>query len=125
MLAAVLVAGWSIGRSRPPSALEPATIRALNGRADRFGLRPPHLWTATPFRDDDSNIAMDTLRLLGIVRRRVDRPVVGRKAYVRWWERIRALIVLGAIVIGLGLLLAVVVGVMILSLGFMLERAIS
>lgn len=100
-------------------------IRTLNGRAGRFGPRSPHVWATTPFRDDDSNIAMDALRVLGIMRRRVDRPVVGRKAYVRWWERIRALIVLGAIVIGLGLLLAVVVGVMILSLGFMLERAIS
>ena len=68
---------------------------------------------------------MDTLRVLGIVRRRVDRPVVGRRAYVRWWERIRALIVLTAIVVGLGLLLAVLVGVTVLGLGFMLERAIS
>ena len=75
--------------------------------------------------EDDTNIIMDTLRVLGIVRKRVDRPVVGRKAYVRWWERLRALIALGGVVIGLGIALAAVVGITVLSLGFLLERAIS
>ena len=121
----VLVAGLWAGGSRPPWALEPATIRTTNGRVDRVRRLPIQALAATPLRDDDSNIVMDTLRVLGIVRRRVERPVVGRTAYVRWWERIRALIVLAAIVVGLGLLLAVLVGVTVLGLGFMLERAIS
>lgn len=121
----VLGAGLWIGGSRPPWALEPATIRTTSGRVTRIRRLSSHLTAATPLRDDDSNIVMDTLRVLGIVRRRVDRPVVGRRAYVRWWERIRALIVLTAIVVGLGLLLAVLVGVTVLGLGFMLERAIS
>lgn len=75
--------------------------------------------------DDDSNIVMDSLRVLGIVRKRVDRPVVGRKAYVRWWERVRAIIVLSAIVVSLGVALAAVIGVTVLSFGFLLEQAIS
>jgi len=75
--------------------------------------------------EDDTNIIMDSLRVIGLVRRRVDRPIVGRKAYVRWWERIRAIIVLAALVVGLGIALAAVVGITVLGLGFLLERAIS
>ena len=75
--------------------------------------------------EDDTSIIMDSLRAIGLVRRRVDRPVVGRKAYVRWWERIRAIIVLAALVVGLGIALAAVVGISVLGLGFLLERAIS
>ena len=75
--------------------------------------------------EDDTNIIMDSLRAVGLVRRRVDRPLVGRKAYVRWWERIRAIIVLAALVVGLGIALAAVVGITVLGLGFLLERAIS
>jgi hypothetical protein len=75
--------------------------------------------------EDDTNIIMDSLRAIGLVRHRVDRPIVGRKAYVRWWERIRAIIVLAALVVGLGIALAAVVGITVLGLGFLLERAIS
>lgn len=75
--------------------------------------------------EDDTNIIMDSLRAIGLVRRRVDRPIVGRKAYVRWWERIRAIIVLAALVAGLGIALAALVGITVLGLGFLLERAIS
>ena len=75
--------------------------------------------------NDDFNIVMDSLRALGIVRKRVDRPVVGRKAYTRWWERLRAVIVLSAIVTSLGIFLAAIVGVTVLSLGFLLEHAIG
>ncbi len=76
-------------------------------------------------RDNAWAITLDSLRVLGIVRRQVDRPIVGRRAYVRWWERLRALIVLAAIVVGLGIALAVIIGVTVLSAGFLLERAIS
>lgn len=75
--------------------------------------------------DDDMNLVMDSLRALGLVRRRVERPVVGRKAYVRLWERVRALVVLSAIVIGLGVALAAAIGVVVLGAGFLLEQAIS
>ena len=74
---------------------------------------------------DATNIIMDSLRAVGLVRRRVDRPIVGRKAYVRWWVRIRAIIVLAALVVGLAIALAAVVGISVLGLGFLLERAIS
>ncbi len=86
----------------------------------------PSMLGVVPVDDeDDTNIIMDSLRAIGLVRRRVDRPIVGRKAYVRWWERIRAIIVLAALVVGLGIALAAVVGITVLGLGFLLERAIS
>lgn len=68
---------------------------------------------------------MESLRTLGIIRREVERPVVGKKAYVRVWERVRAILVLGAIIAGLGVLLAGTIGVLSLALGFLLEQAIG
>lgn len=70
-------------------------------------------------------IALDSLRALGILRRSVDRPVVGRKAYVRWWERVRALIVLASIVVGLGMALAAAIGISLIVMGTFLEQAVS
>ena len=122
----VLGAGLMIStRLRAPT--QPATIAATIGR--RFiSSDDDQTWLQLHAQmrfDDDSNIVMDSLRVLGIVRKRVDRPIVGRKAYTRWWERLRAIIVLSAIVISLGIALAAIVGVTVLSLGFLLEQALS
>ncbi len=76
-------------------------------------------------RKQSERSLIKALRILGILRRKVDQPVAGRKAYPRWWERLRALIVLVGIVSGIGVGLAAVVGVTILGLGFLLEQAIS
>ena len=102
-------------------------VRDPNGRERRRRRRNPDFFAVVPIEDDEerTNIILDSLRVLGIVRRRVDRPVVGRKAYVRWWERLRAIIVLAALVVALGIALAAVIGITVLSLGFLLERAIS
>jgi len=101
-------------------------VRAANGSEQLRRRVGPSMLGVVPVDDeDDTNIIMDSLRAIGLVRRRVDRPIVGRKAYVRWWERIRATIVLAALVVGLGIALAAVVGITVLGLGFLLERAIS
>ena len=101
-------------------------VRAANDSEQlRRRLGPSMLGVVPVDDEDDTNIIMDSLRAIGLVRRRVDRPIVGRKAYVRWWERIRAIIVLAALVVGLGIALAAVVGITVLGLGFLLERAIS
>ncbi len=65
------------------------------------------------------------LRTVGILRQPAPRPVVGPNAYVRLWQRLRSLTVLAAIVIGLGIVLAVVIGVIVLGLAFLLENSIS
>ena len=92
ILVLVLVAGVLGATVWPPSRLQPATARTSNGRERPRRVDSPtaEFFTASVDDDDDTNIVMDTLRVLGIVRRRVDRPVVGRRAYVRWWERLRA-----------------------------------
>ena len=101
-------------------------VRAANGSEQLRRRVGPSMLCVVPVDDeDDTNIIMDSLRAIGLVRRRVDRPIVGRKAYVRWWERIRAIIVLAALVAGLGIALAALVGITVLGLGFLLERAIS
>lgn len=101
-------------------------VRAANGSEQLKRRVGPSMLGVVPVDDeDDTNIIMDSLRAIGLVRRRVDRPIVGRKAYVRWWERVRAIIVLAALVVGLGIALAAVVGITVLGLGFLLERAIS
>ncbi len=101
-------------------------VRAANGSEQLRRRIGPSMLGVVPVDDeDDTNIIMDSLRAIGLVRRRVDRPIVGRKAYVRWWERIRAIIVLAALVLGLGIALAAVIGIAVLGLGFLLERAIS
>ncbi len=101
-------------------------VRAANGSEQLRRRIGPSMLGVVPVDDeDDTNIIMDSLRAIGLVRRRVDRPIVGRKAYVRWWERIRAIIVLAALVVGLGIALAAVIGIAVLGLGFLLERAIS
>lgn len=76
-------------------------------------------------KDDDTSIVMDSLRALGIVRRGIERPEVGRRAYVRVWERVRAFIVLSAIIVTIGVMLAATIGVMVLAAGFLLEQAIA
>ena len=68
---------------------------------------------------------IEVLRFFGLARRPIPRPVVGKKAYVRWWERMRATILLGAIVIVLGFIVAAVIGIAVLAAGFLLEQAIS
>ena len=75
--------------------------------------------------EDERLGVIDVLRFFGLARRTVPRPILGRKAYVRWWERLRASVVLVAIVIGMGFLLAAIVGVIVLGAGFLLEQAIS
>jgi len=68
---------------------------------------------------------IEVLRFFGLARRPISRPIVGKKAYVRWWERLRAGIMLGAIVIVLGFVVAAVIGIVVLTAGFLLEQAIS
>jgi hypothetical protein len=125
ILVLVLVAGILGTGLRPPTSMQPAMVRAANGSEQLRRRMGPSMLGVVPADDDDTNIIMDSLRAIGLVRRRVDRPIVGRKAYVRWWERIRAIIVLAALVVGLGIALAAVVGITVLGLGFLLERAIS
>ena len=68
---------------------------------------------------------IDVLRVLGLARRAVPRPVVGPKAYPQWWQRVLALLALAAVVVGIGFALAALVGLMVVVAGFLLEQAIS
>lgn len=49
------------------------------------------------------------------------REIHGRRARIRWWHRIRAIVVLAALVILLGILLAGLVAVLFFVMTFVLE----
>lgn len=83
------------------------------------------LLAAVSQSDDGANSVVEALRTLGILRDPNPAPTVGRRAYVRWWERVRAALFLVAVLIALGVVLAVVIGVTVLIAGFLLEQAIS
>ena len=68
---------------------------------------------------------IDVLRVLGLARRAVPHPVVGPKAYVQWWQRVLALLMLIVLVGIIGFVLAAAVGIMVVVAGFLLEQAIS
>lgn len=83
------------------------------------------LRSAGPTRPRRRIRLIDVLRVLGLARRAVPRPVVGPKAYPQWWQRLLALVVLIALVVGIGFALAALVGLLVVVAGFLLEQAIS
>ena len=134
----VLVTGDLVGRSvRPQWRLQPAKATtkydSAYGRTRLDSIRFSVWLAASNYgneqsstgRNQPSELVASSLRAVGILRRTVERPVVGPKAYVRLWQRLRSLIVLGAIVVGLGIAVAVVIGVIVVGLAFLLENAIS
>ena len=62
---------------------------------------------------------------LGIAPRDPDPVVVGRKAYVQWWERVRAAVALVVLVVLLGLATAAAVGALFFVGGFVLEQIVG
>ena len=88
---------------------------------------PPSLRRARPLnaRPRRRIRLIDVLRVLGLARRAVPRPVVGPQAYPQWWQRLVALVLLAALVTVIGIVLAALVGVMVVVAGFLLEQAIS
>ena len=80
------------------------------------------VWAARPKRRVR---LIDVLRVLGLARRAVPRPVVGPRAYPQWWQRVLALLILMALVVVIGFVLAAFVGLMVVVAGFLLEQAIS
>jgi hypothetical protein len=63
--------------------------------------------------------------VLGMAPRGPDPVVVGRKAYVQWWERIRAAVVLTVLVVLLGLATAAAIGALFFVGGFLLEQIVG
>jgi len=53
------------------------------------------------------------------------RVLTGRRARIRWWHRVRSVVLLAVFVVGGGIALATVVGVTIFLSGFLVEQAIG
>ena len=58
-------------------------------------------------------------------RRDSSAPVVGRGAYPRWWERLRAVFGLAALNVALGIAVAIAFALIVVMVGFAFEVAIS
>jgi|GEM_PF-1240531 len=108
----------------PHHRLQPATL-------DRRFRRRTHQLASTGnplvshllnFGNREDSIVLDTLRVLGLARRSVERPVSGPKAYTRWWERLRAVIGLIVLVTILGIVLAVATGIALFGFLYLLEQ---
>ena len=59
---------------------------------------------------------------VGLGNRPPEPPVVGPAASVQWWERVRSLVILSALVLVLGLLLAGLIGAIVAIAGYLLEQ---
>tara|TARA_Y100000590_G_scaffold128994_1_gene147498 strand:+ start:48947 stop:49195 length:249 start_codon:yes stop_codon:yes gene_type:complete len=53
------------------------------------------------------------------------RVISGKSAKIRWWHRLRSLILLGVFVIFGGIFMASLIGLIIFAGGFLLEQAIG
>ena len=53
------------------------------------------------------------------------RVVTGHRARIRWWHRVRSVVLLTTVVVGGGVALATVIGVGIFLSGFLVEQAIG
>ena len=53
------------------------------------------------------------------------RVISGKSAQIRWWHRLRSLILLGVFVIFGGIFMASLIGLIIFAGGFLLEQAIG
>ena len=53
------------------------------------------------------------------------RVITGRKAHIRWWHRLRSLVLLAVFVVVAGVAVATAIGLMVFLSGFLLEQAIG
>lgn len=93
-----------------------------------------HLATAAPRenrhapnspRGDSPFMSRPWWGYLGLGYQQPEQPVLGKNAKVRWWQRLRAVVMLAVIVVLLGILVAGLVGATIFLAGYLLETAVS
>ena len=135
----VLGALLHVGPWSTPSALQPATVptgRGAGTGADRWKRPFPRvtlLLLAVRGRplppSGDTELAVQrgwgVFARLGVGLQPPRRVVTGRRARIRWWHRVRSVVLLAVFVVGGGIALATVVGVTIFLSGFLVEQAIG
>lgn len=68
---------------------------------------------------------MSVLRSVGFARRSVPQPVLGKKAYVTWRQRITSLVLLFVLMLVICLVMVAVIGVLIVATFLFVEVAIA
>ncbi len=93
-----------------------------------------HLATAAPRenphaphspRGDSPMMSRPWWGYLGLGYQQPEQPTVGKNAKVRWWQRLRAVVMLAVIVVLLGIAVAGLIGAMVFLAGYLLETAVS
>ena len=147
--------GYGLTRRSQPGAVQPAMVRVRSGAATRQGhpVRPdptfgpagfllrsliPSLAPVTPIHraghtrlppSGDVEYAVDRSwspgARLGIWYQPPRRVVTGRRAHIRWWHRIRSVVLLTAFVVIGGVAMATAIGITLFLSGFLVEQAIG
>ncbi len=150
----VLVLGAvGYGRSRrfPPGAFQTATVSAASGTSTRTGTGTgTGTWRIAPIRVDqpagfrrmvhqarssllpptgDLEYAIDRpwspAARLGIWFQPPRRAPTGRQAHIRWWHRVRSVVLLALFVVMGGMATATAIGITVFLSGFLVEQAIG
>jgi hypothetical protein len=144
----VLVLGAvGYGRSRrfPPGAIQPATVPAASGtstRADTWRIAPIRVDQPAGFRRMVHQARSSLLPPTGDLEYAIDRPwspaarlgiwfqpprrvPTGRQAHIRWWHRVRSVVLLALFVVMGGVATATAIGITVFLSGFLVEQAIG
>ncbi|MFT6549278.1 MAG: hypothetical protein ACJA0A_000413 [Acidimicrobiales bacterium] len=145
--------GYGMSRRFPPGAVQPAMVRAWSGAATRrdhpgwsgttiwptgrllpAGLAfPPglvlHAGRAHMAPSGEVEYAIDRSwspgARLGVWFQPPRRVVTGRRAHLRWWHRIRSIVLLTAFIVIGGVATATAIGIGMFLSGFLVEQAIG
>jgi hypothetical protein len=127
--------GYELSRRLPPGAVQPAMVGASSGTDTSPGPAVAHTGflhragrTLLP-PSGEVEYAIDRSwtpgARLGVWFQPPRRVVTGHRAHIRWWHRVRSVILLtGFVVIG-GMATATAIGITLFLSGFLVEQAIG
>ena len=146
--------GYGGSRRFPPGAIQPATVPAASGtgtRADTWRIAPIRVdqppapsWVDPPAggRRMVHHARGSLLPPTGDLEYAIDRPwspaarlgiwfqpprrvPTGRQAHIRWWHRVRSVVLLALFVVMGGVATATAIGITVFLSGFLVEQAIG
>ena len=133
--------GYGLSRRLPPGAVQPAMVGASSGTATWPGPTVVPTWCRLPTGflhragrtllppSGEVEYAIDQSwapgARLGVWFQPPRRVVTGHRAHIRWWHRVRSVVLLtGFVVIG-GVATATAIGITLFLSGFLVEQAIG
>ena len=129
----------------PPGAIQPATVPATSGIgiwANTWKIAPRRTDQAAGFRHMAHQTRSPLLPPTGNLEYAIDRPwspparlgiwfqpprrvPTGRQTHIRWWHRVRSVVLLALFVVMGGVATATAIGITVFLSGFLVEQAIG